>query len=485
MKINYSIPATISDFSEGKNPYLTYAKLRVFYIGETGDKRLFTQSFAEKLITTLPQVPVIGYYDEDSEDFLGHNSTQYVYGYVPETTELEFEEKNGKTYALTDVVLFTGKEGNIGDVAKKIEGKQQSLELDPNTIKYKVNRNKFGKLKNIEFTDGAINGLSVLGDNQTPAFRGSEFFTAGMTDEELVAAFVNLEKESERSEGGADMDLKKVFEFMRETYTEKIQKVIDAYQEHTNNYFWVLQIGEDAMVIYNYDDNTGNSYYYRVEYSEGEDGYSFSEPVEVKARYLTEEEINNTFEEKVEVETEVKTEEITNHEEKEDEKEGEEDEEEFVKEDEKEDEDEEDKTDMKKDEDEKKRSKCEVSEESESTEESTEDSVSQEEFETQAKELEELSSRNKELEDKLNSYELKEKESLLAKYSELLTADQTKDFKEKLNEIAVEDLEKELKLATYDANIEAKQQTVFAATLPKANKKQNKKTDKQLIAEYL
>ena len=180
-KIPSNVPVFIKDIEQQDDGMKTYtkAKLKVFYIGETPDHRLFTKDFSDKVIQTLPLTPVVGFYSEEDEDFKGHNSIQYVYGVVPDAAEMSYEkdEESGNTFFVTDVILYTERKDNIGKVANKIIGKQHSLELDPDSLKYKINRDNQGRFLNIEFTEGKFVGLSVLGDNETPAFTGSGFFS--------------------------------------------------------------------------------------------------------------------------------------------------------------------------------------------------------------------------------------------------------------------------------------------------------------------
>ena len=164
MKIQTSVPAFIQKFegNEEENKRFSKAKLKIFYIGETADHRLFTKEFSDKLIKSLPLTPVVGFYSDDDDDFRGHNAVQYVYGVVPETAAVEYvKDENDITWAVTDVILYTERQDNIGRVASKIVGKQHSLEIDPRTLKYKINHNELGGLKNIEFTEGSFIGLSV------------------------------------------------------------------------------------------------------------------------------------------------------------------------------------------------------------------------------------------------------------------------------------------------------------------------------------
>ena len=195
-KIPINVPVYIQDFNshvEQGNGKFTTAKLKIFYEGETVDHRLFTKNFSDKILQTLPYTPVVGYYSVADEDFVGHNNVQHIYGLIPADAELAYveDEKQGVTFAVTDVILYTGRPDETGAVAAKIIGKQHSLELHPDTVKYKINRDEFGAFQNIEFIDGELIGLSVLGDNDTPAFSGSGFFSA-----EELPEFVTEENKS-------------------------------------------------------------------------------------------------------------------------------------------------------------------------------------------------------------------------------------------------------------------------------------------------
>ena len=184
VKVSLSVPAHIYSFGETKgftqNKYVTHAKLKVFYVGQTGDNRVFTKQFSDQLLLTLPGTPVVAYFDPDKDDFIGHNYEQSVFGYVPDAAAVEYLQEGDKLFAVTDVLLFTGREDSIGEIAKKIIGKQHSLELDPATVKYTIVR-AGGKIDSITFNEGHFIGLSVLGDDEQPAFGGSEFFSESST----------------------------------------------------------------------------------------------------------------------------------------------------------------------------------------------------------------------------------------------------------------------------------------------------------------
>jgi len=312
MQINTSIPAEIqkiphSSFNEQAiNEFVTHCKLKVFYIGETADKRMFTEDFSNKLIKTLPQTPVVAHYSKEDDDFKAHHAEQSIYGYVPESSDIEFKEEDGNTWAFTDIVLFTGREDNIGEVANKIIGKQQSLELDPNTIDYKLHKDGKGRIEKIEFLDGSLSGISVVGDSENPAFTGSEFFTN--KDDEFKEMFKNFTSKiddmfrNSSKNGGVEMKFlenfskkitPKMHKYLQDTYDELQAEVIEELFSQNENAMSV-QVGTDFVVYLDFSDYS----FYRVNYSrnegEGEepDTIQFDKPVLVKPRYLTESEID-------------------------------------------------------------------------------------------------------------------------------------------------------------------------------------------------
>lgn len=346
MKVNFSIPVTLFDYKQSENPLYSFAKLKIFYVGMTGDKRLFTKEFSDKLLETLPYVPVVGYYDEESEDFIGHNQkVQHIYGVVPEDTGVEYVKEDGKEYAVCDVILYTGRPDDSGEIAQKIVGKSHSLELDPKNTKYKIHRDQNGKFKHVEFKEGRLFGLSVLGENDRPAFSGSEFFNENLqltqafeVFKETLNEFVNEEKlrgermdqdivnESQHLQSNENFDdhaeetivegdqtnssitsendtneslsftKKEQFyiDFMRNTVDEIKESLQDQLSEKFGSLYIVQwSMTENLVVFVDFNDYE----YYRVDYvmDEKTETLTFGEKIPVKMRFLTNEEISKIF----------------------------------------------------------------------------------------------------------------------------------------------------------------------------------------------
>lgn len=253
VSIDLGIPAEITSFeATGTSSHVSRGKLKVFFIGKTGDIRVFNREFSEQLISSLPGTPVVAFYDEESEDFIGHNDEQYVYGYVPEDAIPEFVEEDGKTWAVVDVNLFTERQDKIGEIANKIIGKAQSLELNPDTVDWELVYIN-GKLERIVFKKGSFYGLSVLGDNQKPAFTGSSFFTTEAL--EAIRSF----REQEKNDGGHQRMNKN--EFLSLGISEKIKRLHEIIEEkHVFEDFYIVDFTEEKVIICNYTSN-GSAYY--------------------------------------------------------------------------------------------------------------------------------------------------------------------------------------------------------------------------------
>lgn len=215
LKISTAIPASMSDFKQDKNPHLTSATLKVFHMGKTQDGRYFVKSFADKLAATIGGTPVVARYNEETDDFIGHDMSQSVFGFVPEEPEVWTEEdEDGNSWLYTEVRLFTERQ-DVGTIAKKIIGHSQSLELNPETLKVNVfYENEEDPLPVVEFIDGDLIGLSVLGVNQEPAFDGAGFFETTTADriEELISKYLTIPNEIVMETGGNDMDKVIIFE---------------------------------------------------------------------------------------------------------------------------------------------------------------------------------------------------------------------------------------------------------------------------------
>lgn len=279
----------MSDFTavnddDTPNEVFSRGKLKVFYKGETADHRYFSDAFAEKLLKSLPYTPIVSYYDEEAKDFRGHAPEQAIYGIVDPCRQPRFEkDDDGKEWCVCDVVIYTERAGKIGEIAKQIVGHKQSLERTD--AKYVINYDAHRHFKNIEFTDGKFVGVSVLGNDQEPAFTGSQFFTAEaqetleaklklLRDYCSQAAQENLDQKEKTSNGGFSMQITNYSEFRKLTWGETATKLDETLtKEYGHEAYTSIEDMEDGFVyvrFYSYLD--GSVSLYRIQYSLADDG---------------------------------------------------------------------------------------------------------------------------------------------------------------------------------------------------------------------
>lgn len=278
----------MSDFTavndDTPNEVFSRGKLKVFYKGETADHRYFSDAFAEKLLKSLPYTPIVSYYDEEAKDFRGHAPEQAIYGIVDPCKQPHFEkDDDGKEWCVCDVVIYTERAGKIGEIAKQIVGHKQSLERTD--AKYVINYDAHRHFKNIEFTDGKFVGVSVLGNDQEPAFTGSQFFTAEaqetleaklklLRDYCSQAAQENLDQKEKTSNGGFSMQITNYSEFRKLTWGETATKLDETLtKEYGHEAYTSIEDREDGFVyvrFYSYLD--GSVSLYRIQYSLADDG---------------------------------------------------------------------------------------------------------------------------------------------------------------------------------------------------------------------
>lgn len=292
-KINFSLPASMSGFAtDEKDTRFSRGKLNVFYKGTTADNRFFSEDFAERVAKTLAYAPVVGYYDQTKEDFVGHATEQAIYGIVDPIHEPEFVVmEDGNTWAVCDVVLYTERPGEVGEIAKKIVGHSQSLELNPSTVKYKINYDEKKHFKNLEFTEGEIIGVSVLGEEQQPAFTGSGFFSTSDFEEKmrtLKEYCDNSVIKNETEKGGRSMNS----DFMELSWGDICEKVTSAIcNEYENDGFTFLEEAFDNHIVVCLLYYTGGKKYLDIKYEITENGeVTLGEVVEVRPTYVPVEE---------------------------------------------------------------------------------------------------------------------------------------------------------------------------------------------------
>lgn len=227
---NMSIPTTFSIEFVGDlfklSDLISKARARIYYRGGNRNGTWITSEVAERLNATLPHVPIVASYNAETGDFEDHadHGNKKAYGFVPTEANLAWVTgDDGRDYLEADVYLWTG----YWDEAKKIINKNQSMELDKNSITgdWKVVN---GEIYFV-YQSAAFKGLCALGDAVLPCFEEASFYSL---DEESRSFFNSLNEIDENKPGGEKMDNENINGEAQEVEVTPVVPVEDNAQEN-------------------------------------------------------------------------------------------------------------------------------------------------------------------------------------------------------------------------------------------------------------
>ena len=251
---------------------ISKARCRIFYKYGNRNGTYITDGFAEKLITTLPYTPIKGIYEELTEDYSDHgaaNSDGRIYGIVPENPNISWEthlDSDGilREYLCTDVLIFTA----LYEEAEDIVGKPQSMEIYEPSMQGSwqfINGHRY-----FVFTEGSFLGLQVLGDDVEPCFEGAGFYTlVNSSIRELMDVIKNYELVATKKEDKGGQKMPKIN--FKLSDSEKHNLLWDALNPNfTAESGWVIDycicdVYDDYAVVKNYSDGSFERVYYTKE----------------------------------------------------------------------------------------------------------------------------------------------------------------------------------------------------------------------------
>jgi hypothetical protein len=258
-KSQIEFPVSIYGNVEKYNDIFSKARCRVFYKGANRNGTYITDEFAEELISTFKYIPVKGIHD--GEDFTDHGTSRsegQIYGIVPETNNFAWEQhldKDGveRTYACTDVLLFTALYPEANDIVSK----SQSMELYEPSLSYHMAIVQGQKY--VVFDHGRFLGLQVLGDTVEPCFEGASFFTLQKSIEDTI------QKIREYSNIGGNSEMEINFKLSDSQKHDAIWSLLNSEYNEEGNYtvsYAVCDIYDDYALTYNYAEGCYERVYY-------------------------------------------------------------------------------------------------------------------------------------------------------------------------------------------------------------------------------
>lgn len=173
------------------NPLISKCQIKVCYVGQDPNRNgsIITKEVATQMANSLPGSPIVGYFNEHSKDFEGHNriidvsngnfivkDTTQPYGFVDLNAKCWFQwfQDDGETnreYLVTEGYLWTGQYEEARRIME--HGNNQSMELDDETLKGEWTKNEKGFMEFFIINEAVISKLCILGEDVEPCFEGA------------------------------------------------------------------------------------------------------------------------------------------------------------------------------------------------------------------------------------------------------------------------------------------------------------------------
>ena len=174
------------------NPLISQCQIKVCYVSDEPNRNrsVITKEVAKELANSIPGCPIVGFYNENKEDFEEHNrmieiangeikikDTTVPYGFVDMNAKVWFQkfiddEKVEREYLMTEGYLWTGQYPECQRVIDK--GNNQSMELDEKTINATWSKDDNGKPQFFIINEAIMSKLCILGEDAEPCFEGSQ-----------------------------------------------------------------------------------------------------------------------------------------------------------------------------------------------------------------------------------------------------------------------------------------------------------------------
>lgn len=187
------------------SPLISKCQIKVCYIGDSPNrnKTVITKEIATKMAAGLPGSPIVGYFNEETQDFEQHNKaiqfkdgefalveTTKPYGFVPTDAKIWFQKfiDDGnieREYLVTEGYIWTGAFPESQRIFEN-NGNNQSLEIHKESIQGYWTGGINPNSRFFIFNEAIIEKLCILGEDYEPCFEGSQIKSQFALEEEFA-----------------------------------------------------------------------------------------------------------------------------------------------------------------------------------------------------------------------------------------------------------------------------------------------------------
>ena len=177
------------------SPLISKCQVKVCYVGQNPNRNgtVITKKVATEMGRKLPGSPVVGYFNQVTNDFEGHNKeislrgggnievldTTKPYGFVPTDAKVWFQKFDDegveREYLVTECYIWTSAYPESQRLFE--HGNNQSMELNKETQKGFWAKDNNSGSRFFIYNEALIEKLCILGESVEPCFEGAQFKT--------------------------------------------------------------------------------------------------------------------------------------------------------------------------------------------------------------------------------------------------------------------------------------------------------------------
>ena len=177
------------------SPLISKCQVKVCYVGQNPNRNgtVITKKVATEMGRKLPGSPVVGYFNQATNDFEGHNKeislrgggnieildTTKPYGFVPTDAKVWFQKFDDegveREYLVTECYIWTSAYPESQRLFE--HGNNQSMELNKETQKGFWTKDNNSGSRFFIYNEALIEKLCILGESVEPCFEGAQFKT--------------------------------------------------------------------------------------------------------------------------------------------------------------------------------------------------------------------------------------------------------------------------------------------------------------------
>ena len=214
----------IDDYSDNQ---LAIVEVYVCHDGNNHHNMPIDLSVIKKAKKTLKNKFLVAGFDGD--DFEGHEPDEQIVGFFPESSEMKFVEKDGRTYLVAQAIMSKVYAKWAYDVFVDDENNYRSVSMEITVLGTEVNDDD--GLEHI--TKFVFNGVTLLGESHMPACEGANASIIKFSKENALKVYSKRLKNSDKIKKDFVKDME-LAEGLRKEESEKMdekEKVVETVED--------------------------------------------------------------------------------------------------------------------------------------------------------------------------------------------------------------------------------------------------------------